>query len=357
MATGSTPRKGRGASINPDPRYLDVTREPFDDGWGADDEPAPPLRTQVTEERARTIIARNDSPDIPFRASINPYRGCEHGCIYCYARPTHAYLDLSPGLDFESRLFAKVNAAELLRTELSRPGYRPELIALGANTDPYQPIERDLEITRRVIEVLAGCHHPIAIVTKSAMVERDLDLLAPMAEKKLVRVFVSITTLDHQLARRMEPRATAPRRRVETLRRLSAAGVPVGVMFAPVIPALNDADMERVLEAAAEAGARRAGYVMIRLPLEIKDLFRDWLAQHYPLKARHVMSIIQDLQGGKDYRAEFGTRQTGTGHYAELIARRFQLSCERLGLNTGDQALSTQHFRPPTAHRNQLSLF
>jgi DNA repair photolyase len=357
MATNSTPRKGRGASISPNPRYLDATREAFDDGWAADDEPAPPLRTQVTEERARTIIVRNDSPDIPFRASINPYRGCEHGCIYCYARPTHAYLDLSPGLDFESRLVAKVNAAELLHTELSRPGYRAELIALGANTDPYQPIERDLEITRRVIEVLAACNHPLAIVTKSAMVERDLDLLAPLAEKNLVRVFVSITTLDHGLARRMEPRATAPRRRVQTLRRLSAAGVPVGVMFAPVIPALNDAEMERVLEAAAEAGARRAGYVMIRLPLEIKDLFRDWLAQHYPLKARHVMSIIQNLHGGKDYRAEFGTRRTGTGHYAELIAQRFRLSCERLGLNTGDPALSTQHFRPPAAHREQLSLF
>jgi DNA repair photolyase len=353
----SSPRKGRGASLSPDPRYLDTTREDFDDGWDGDAEPPPPLRTVVKEEKARSIIARNDSPDIPFRASINPYRGCEHGCIYCYARPTHAYLDLSPGVDFESRLFAKANAADLLRAELGRPGYRPELIALGANTDPYQPIERLRLITRRVIEVLAECNHPLGIVTKSALVERDIDLLAPMAARNLVNVFVSITTLDHELARRMEPRATAPRRRIETLRRLSAAGIPVGVMFAPVIPALNDSDMERVLAAAAGAGARHAGYVMIRLPLEIKDLFRDWLEKHYPLKAAHVMSVIRDLREGRDYRADFATRQTGTGPYAALVQRRFRLACERLGLNRNNPRPTDALFTPPSAHRDQLSLF
>lgn len=357
MKRDPSPRKGRGASLSPDPRYLGTTREDFDDGWEADTEPPPPLRTTVTEERARSIIARNDSPDIPFRASVNPYRGCEHGCIYCYARPTHAYLDLSPGIDFESRLYAKTNAHDLLRAELGRPGYRPELIALGANTDPYQPIERQRMITRRIIEVLAECSHPLGIVTKSALVERDIDLLAPMAARNLAYVFLSVTTLDHELARRMEPRATAPRRRIEAVRRLSAAGIPVGVMFAPVIPVLNDSHMERVLEAAAGAGARYAGYVMIRLPLEIKDLFRDWLAKHYPLKAEHVMSVIRDLREGRDYRADFATRQTGTGHYAALVQRRFRLACERLGLNREDPRPTVALFTPPPAHREQLLLF
>jgi len=356
-SSNMTPRKGRGATFSPDPRYLESTRETFDDGWAADEEALPPLQTHVTEERARSIIAHNDSPDIPFRSSINPYRGCEHGCVYCYARPTHAYLDLSPGLDFETRLFAKVNAAELLREELSKPGYHPELISLGANTDPYQPIERKYEITRQIIEVLAECKHPFSIVTKSWMVERDLDLLAPMAEKNLVEVYVSITTLDHQLARRLEPRATAPRRRVETVRRLSAAGISVGVMFAPVIPVLNDNEMERVLEAAAEAGARYAGYVMIRLPHETKDLFRDWLATHVPLKARHVMSIIQDLRGGKDYDSKFGTRQVGVGHYATLTQKRFQLACERLGLNKSAHDMDHTQFRPPLRAGPQYELF
>lgn len=349
--------KGRGATISPEPRYVDTTREAFDDGWGTEDETPSPLATHVTEEQARSIIARNDSPDIPFRASINPYRGCEHGCVYCYARPTHAYLDLSPGIDFESRLFAKVNAADLLRAELSRTGYRPELIALGANTDPYQPIERRYAITRRIIEVLAECDHPFSIVTKSALVERDIDLLGPLAARGLVQVYVSITGLKHELARRMEPRAAAPRRRVETVRRLTDAGIPVGVMFAPVIPALNDSDLERVLEAAAEAGARYAGYVIIRLPHEIRDLFKDWLAVHYPLKASHVMNVIRDLRGGKEYDSTFGVRQRGIGQYAALIARRFELACARLGLNKSEPQVNVSLFRPPATPRGQLTLF
>jgi len=355
--TKMIPRKGRCATFSPDPRYLAETREAFDDGWNQDDETPPALRTTVTEERARSIIAHNESPDIPFRSSINPYRGCEHGCIYCYARPSHAYLDLSRGLDFENKLFAKANAAELLRVELSKPGYRPEMISIGANTDPFQPIERKWQITRQIIQVLAQCNHPFSIVTKSCLVERDIDLLAPMAKKNLVEVYVSITSLDHQLARRHEPRATAPRRRVETVRRLSETGIPVGVMFAPVIPTLNDQDMERVLEASAEAGARFAGYVMIRLPHEIKDLFRDWLTQHAPLKAKRVMSIIRDLRGGKDYDAQFGVRQTGVGHYAELIAKRFRLACDRLGLNESGHCLDTTEFQPPTRFGDQVQLF
>lgn len=353
----SIPRKGRGASFNPHPRYLAEIREAFDDGWTEADESQPPLPTTVTVERARTIISRNDSPDVPFTASINPYRGCEHGCIYCYARPTHAYLDLSPGLDFESKLFAKTNAAELLRQELRRPGYRCESISLGANTDPYQPIERQYRITRAIIEVLADCHHPLTIVTKSSLVERDLDLLAPMAERDLVEVYVSITTLDHALARRMEPRATAPKRRIETLQRLSNAGVPTGVMFAPVIPILNDGEMERVLETASSAGARFAGYVIVRLPHEIKDLFRQWLEDHEPAKAEHVMNRIRDLRGGKENDPQFGSRMTGTGIYAQLIHRRFELACKRLGLNESKHTLDSTQFRAPESNDGQISLF
>ncbi len=359
--------KGRGAATRPDPRFLAESREAVDDGWepervngegsgsGADD--PPPLRTIVTEEHARSIIAHNDSPDIPFRASINPYRGCEHGCVYCYARPTHAYLDLSPGLDFESRLFAKTNAAELLRRELRKPGYRCEWISLGANTDPYQPIERRLRITRGVIEVLAECEHPFAIVTKSALVERDIDLLAPMAAKNLVEVYISITSLDNELARRLEPRATAPQRRIDALRTLSAAGIPCGVMFAPVIPALNDRHMEQVLDAAAAAGARHAGYVMLRLPHEIKDLFKDWLERHAPLRAAHVMSLVRQIRDGRDNDPQFGSRMRGSGEFAALIERRFRLACERLGLNKSRHEFDTGRFRPPQAAGDQFSLF
>ena len=303
-APGAPPSRGRGATFNPANRYRDRAREAYDDGWPTDADEAgqdAAPRTTVTIQRARTIIARNDSPDIPFSQSINPYQGCEHGCIYCYARPTHAYLDLSPGVDFETRLFAKPNAPDLLRRELAKPGYRCDPIALGTNTDPYQPIERELRITRAILEVLAAHEHPFTIVTKSALVERDLDIIAPMAAKRMARVYLSITTLDRDLARRMEPRAAAPQRRLQALEALARAGVPVGVMVAPIIPQLNDRDLEAILEAAAAAGARSAGYVLVRLPLEVAPLFRDWLAAHYPERSQHVMSLIRQMRGGRDY--------------------------------------------------------
>lgn len=351
------PHKGRGAAFNPNPRYLDERRETVDDGWGSGELSSAPLSTVVTEERARSIIAHNRSPDIPFQQSINPYRGCEHGCVYCYARPSHAYLDLSPGLDFETKLFAKTNAAELLEAELARPGYRCRLIALGANTDPYQPIERERRITRRVIEVLARCRHPVSIVTKSALVERDIDLLAAMAADNLAEVHLSITTLDNRLAAKLEPRANAPVRRVECLRRLTQAGIPVGVMFAPVIPALNDRELEAVLESAAEAGACYAGYVMLRLPHEVKDLFKQWLETHEPLKAERVMNRIRDLRSGRENDHQFGTRLRGVGIYAKLLRKRFDLACQRNGLNRSPRERETSLFAPPTsAAGRQMSL-
>lgn len=349
------PCRGRGAQSNPDPRYGEERREAIDDGWGSTDPEPPPLRTEVSIERARRILSYNDSPDIPFDRSINPYRGCEHGCVYCYARPTHAYLDLSPGLDFESRLFAKPNAAELLKRALARPGYRCRFIALGANTDPYQPIERRFRITRALIEVLAEHRHPLAIVTKSALVERDIDLLAPMAREGLAEVYLSITTLDRTLARRMEPRAAAPQRRLETLRRLSAAGIPSGVLFAPIIPALNDAELEAVLAAAAEAGARYGGYVLLRLPHEVRDLFEQWLRAHVPLQAERIMNRVRDLRGGRENDPQFGTRMRGTGIYAELIRKRFELALKRLGLARSTRQLDCTKFRPPSP--GQLTLF
>lgn len=342
------PRKGRGAVSNLQGRFERWTREAWDDGWGEPQgEESAPLKTTVEREAAKSILSRNDSPDIPFTQSINPYRGCEHGCVYCYARPTHSYLGLSPGLDFETKLFAKVNGAELLRKELSAPGYRCQVIALGAATDPYQPVERKLKVTRSILEVLAECEHPFTLVTKSALVERDLDLLAPMARKNLVRTFISITTLDHGLARRLEPRASAPARRVEAIRALMTAGVPVGVLVAPVIPFLTDSQMEAVLAAAREAGADSAGYVLLRLPHEVKDLFQEWLAVHYPLKSEHVMSLIRQLREGKENDPRFGTRMRGTGLFAQLLARRFQVACERLGLNRRAIPLDTGRFRPP----------
>jgi len=351
--------KGRGATLNLEGRFESLTREAFEDGWAvpAPADPARP-RTTVTPLTARSIIQHNASPDLPFRASINPYQGCEHGCIYCYARPSHAYLDLSPGLDFETRLFAKVNAAELLRAELARPGYRCECITIGANTDPYQPIEREWRVTRAVLEVLAKCNHPVALITKNAMVERDLDLLAPMAAKRLAQVYVSVTTLERDLARRMEPRASAPQRRVEAIRALSRAGVPTGVMVAPIVPFLTDHGIESVLEAAAEAGAIRAGYTIMRLPWELKDLFKDWLEHHYPLKAAHVMSRVRQLRGGKENDPNFGTRQTGTGLLAELLHKRFENACRRLGLNRERHGtdVDTSLFKQPGA-RGQLDLF
>ena len=357
-------RKGRGATFNPANRFRRDAREAVDDGWAApplqDDEEPAPLKTTVTIQRARTIIARNESPDIPFTQSINPYQGCEHGCVYCYARPSHAYLDLSPGLDFETKLFAKPDAAALLRAELAKPGYRCDPIALGTNTDPYQPIEREWRITRQIIEVLSECEHPLTITTKGVLVERDLDLLGPMAAKGLVRAFVSIAVLDPDLARKLDPRAPAPRRRLQIVKTLADAGVPVGVSVAPVIPQLNDKDLEAILEAAAASGARYATWIMLRLPHEVKELFRDWLAQHYPLRAAHVMSLVQQIRGGRDNDPAFGSRMRGEGQFSELIARRFKLACQRLGLNSDDRApLDTSRFRPPRPSESagQLELF
>jgi DNA repair photolyase len=350
--------KGRGAGLNPEGRFESLAREAFDDGWEqpAADDPARP-RTTVTPEQAKSIITRNDSPDVPFEYSINPYRGCEHGCSYCYSRPSHAYLELSPGLDFETRLFAKVNAAQRLREELARPGHRVSPIAIGVNTDAYQPIEREWRITRQIVEVLAECEHPCTFVTKNALIERDLDLLAPLASKNLVQAFVSVTTLDHEIARRMEPRASAPRRRLEAIRNLSAAGVPVGVMVAPVIPFLTDSELEAILEAAAEAGAQSAGYVLMRLPWELKELFRDWLQTHFPLKAAHVMSRVHQMRGGRDNDPRFGARMRGEGLLADLLARRFALACERLGLNRDRRVeLDVSRFKPPRSGP-QLDLF
>jgi DNA repair photolyase len=351
----------RGARSFMQGRFETAAREPFDDGWTPEEQEAVELKTSVTIERARSIVSHNDSPDVGFDQSINPYRGCEHGCIYCYARPSHAYLELSPGLDFETKLFAKTNAAELLREALARPGYKPSPIALGANTDCYQPIERKYRITRAILEVLAECNHPVTMVTKSALVERDLDLLAPMAKLDLVRVFVSIGTLDRELARKLEPRAASPQRRLDVLKNLSQANVPCGVMVAALIPALNDKTLEHVLEAAAAAGAAEAAYVIMRLPNELKDLFKEWLAEHYPQRAEHVISIVRQMRGGRDNDPSFGTRMTGTGNYAELIEKRFDIACRRFGLN-GHGAprrrpeLDCSRFRPP-ALGGQISLF
>ncbi|MGH8688520.1 MAG: PA0069 family radical SAM protein [Burkholderiales bacterium] len=351
----------RGALSQFPGRFESLGREAFDDGWTRDDAPLEPLATTVAIERARTIIARNDSPDVPFDQSINPYRGCEHGCIYCYARPSHAYLELSPGLDFETRLFAKTNAAERLRAELARPGYKLSPISLGANTDCYQPAERKYRITRQILEVLAECGHPLTIVTKSALVERDLDLLAPMAQRKLAKVYVSIGTLDRTLARKLEPRAASPQRRLDVVRSLNAAGVPCGVLVAALIPALNDQTLEHVLEEASKAGAREAAYVILRLPNELKDLFREWLATHYPERAEHVMSIIRQMRGGRDNDPRFGERMRGTGNYAELIAARFRIACSRLGLNghgggRRPPELDCSQFVPPSP-AGQMKLF
>src|SRR3954471_7266199 len=350
--------RGRGAVSNPDGRYEPTQRAPCDDGWGTLDEP-PPLATEVTFEKARTIITRNDSPDISFDRSINPYRGCEHGCIYCFARPTHAYQGLSPGLVFETKLFAKPNGAELLEKELSAPGYRPRTIAMGTNTDPYQPIERKFRITRGILEVLNRFSHPVGLVTKSGLVTRDLDIFAAMAERSLAKVAVSVTTLDPKLARRMEPRAATPAKRLATIRQLAEAGVPATVMVAPILPAINDHEIEDILQAAVAAGARSAGYVLLRLPHELKDLVRDWLKEHYPDKLKHVFSLVRDARGGKDYDSAWGQRMTGAGPYAWMIGRRFETACERLGLNQRRAPLRTDLFAPPAkdAKARQLSLF
>lgn len=353
--------KGRGSTGHLPGRFAVTTAQAEDDGWherDREDEIASSPATRVTEERARSIISRNQSPDIPFQQSLNPYRGCEHGCSYCFARPSHAYLDLSPGLDFETRIFAKTNAPELLRKELAKPGYRCSPIALGINTDAYQPTERKLGLTRRIIEVLAETRHPFSLITKNALVERDLDLLAPMAREHLVQVYFSITTLDNHLSARLEPRASAPHSRLRAVRRLSEAGIPVGVMFAPVIPWVNDAELEAVLEAARDAGADSAGYVLLRLPHEVSPLFRDWLQTHLPQRAEHVMSTIQQLRGGKDYDARFGKRFSGDGVYAELLARRFGLAYRRLGFDRRrHQGLDVRKFVPPRPPSPQGELF
>jgi DNA repair photolyase len=354
--------KGRGATSNAVGRFERMGREQHDDGWGSLDEELPPLRTEVAIDASRSVIAYNTSPDLPFERSINPYRGCEHGCIYCYARPSHAWLGLSPGLDFESRLLAKPDAPALLRKELAKPGYRCKPIALGVNTDTYQPIEREYRITRGILEVLAEFNHPVSLVTKSALVERDIDILAPMAAQGLAMVFVTITTLDRKLARALEPRAAAPQRRLETLRRLAEAGIPTGVMTAPVIPALNDSEMENILEAASQAGAHHAGYVLLRMPHELAVLFEDWLRLHYPLKADHVLSLIRQSRGGKDYDSAFHTRMKGQGIFAELIAKRFRLACQRLGLNVAREKFDSSIFRSPehnkeSGREKQLELF
>ena len=348
-------RRGRGAQTNASGRYEPLARIAFDDGWRSLDE-LPPFKTTVQTDATRKIITRNESPDIGFDRSINPYRGCEHGCVYCFARPTHAYLGLSPGLDFESKLFVKPEAAELLEKELSAPGYEPKVIAIGTNTDPYQPIERRYKVMRRILEVLDRANHPVGIVTKSALVLRDLDILARMAERKLAKVALSVTTLDAELARKMEPRAATPMRRLETLRRLAQVGVPTTVMVAPVIPALNDMEIERILDAAATAGVKQAGYVLLRLPLEVRDLFREWLTANYPDRVNHVFKLIRETRGGKDYDSTWGKRMKGTGPYAWMIGRRFEMACEKLGLNAAKHSLSTELFRAPKPATEQLSL-
>lgn len=351
-------QKGRGATLNLEGRYEQRQREAVDDGWGSLDEELPPRETTVTAEAARTIITRNDSPDIPFEQSINPYRGCEHGCVYCYARPAHAYLNLSPGLDFETRLFYKPDAARLLDAELRKPGYQPSMISLGSNTDPYQPVERKLGVTRAILDVLARFRHPVGIVTKgAALIGRDLDLLRDMAADGLVIVGISVTTLKPELKRTLEPRAAAPATRLRVMELLAKAGIPVMVMFSPIIPFVNDAEMETVLAAARDAGARRAGYVMLRLPHEVKDLFAAWLKVHEPLKAQHVLSLVEQMRGGRLNDPRFGARMKGEGEYAQVIARRFQLACRKLGLNEGRyRPTSAAHFRVPPAPGDQLRL-
>jgi DNA repair photolyase len=349
------PLRGRGARTNSSGRYERFAREAYDDGWAGEE--IMPLDTIVTPELAKTIISRNTSPDISFDQSINPYRGCEHGCIYCYARPNHAYAGLSPGIDFETKLFVKSNAAELLEREFKKPSYRPRTIMMGGVTDIYQPIERGYGVTRALLKVMLRWRHPVALITKSQLVLRDLDVLSELAARGLARAAISVTSLDRKLSRVMEPRAAAPHRRIEVIRQLSAAGVPVTVMTAPLIPALNDNEIEALLETAAQAGARGAGYVVLRLPLEIKDLFREWLEAHFPDRAAHVMSLVRQMRGGRDYDPEWGKRQRGEGPYAQLIAQRFATAVRRNGLNRDRTPLDHTQFRRPLESDGQLGLF
>ncbi|MER8769507.1 PA0069 family radical SAM protein [Mesorhizobium sp. M0960] len=347
--------RGRSAGINPSGRFEPVSRHVFDDGWNSLEE-LPPFKTEVQVEKPRTIITRNESPDISFDRSINPYRGCEHGCVYCFARPTHSFMGLSPGLDFESKLFAKPDAARLLDKELSRDNYQPRTIAIGTNTDPYQPIEKQYRIMREILEVLEARGHPVGIVTKSALVTRDIDILSRMAERGLAKVALSVTTLDRMLARTMEPRASTPIKRLEAIRQLSDAGIPASVMVAPIIPGLTDSEMERILDSAQAAGAREAGYVLLRLPLEVAPIFKDWLLRHYPDRYRHVMSLIRSMRDGKDYDSEWGKRMKGSGPYAWQIGRRFEIAAKRLGLNAERRSLRTDRFVPAAKATEQLML-
>ncbi|MEO0672738.1 MAG: PA0069 family radical SAM protein [Pseudomonadota bacterium] len=351
-------RRGRGARTNRAGRYEAETHEAFDDGWESLRD-LEGFKTTVQDEQVKSIIARNDSPDLSFDRSINPYRGCEHGCIYCYARPTHAYLGHSPGLDFETKLYAKKNAAERLRDELAKPGYQAASLALGAVTDPYQPIEKRYEITRELLEVLEDTGHPVGIVTKSHLVTRDIDILSRMAAKGLAKVAVSITTLDRRIARRMEPRAATPERRLDAVRALTEAGIPTSVMVAPVVPGLTDNEIEQILAGASKAGARSAGYVLLRLPLELKELFREWLVTDFPDRANRVINLLQDMHGGADYRSDFGVRQRGSGPFAQLISQRFRKALERNGMTGARLELRTDLFRKParrTEGGTQLNL-
>ena len=348
-------RRGRGAGLNPSGRFEQERREAFDDGWQSLEELAP-FTTDVQVEKPRTAITRNDSPDISFDRSINPYRGCEHGCIYCFARPTHSFMGLSAGLDFEAKLFAKPDVPKLLERELSRPDYKVRAIAIGTNTDPYQPIEREWRIMRQILEVLHKANHPVAIVTKSALITRDLDILSDMAAKGLAKGGISVTTLDRKLARTMEPRASTPTKRLEAIKALNDAGVPTAVMVAPIIPALNDHEIERILDAGHAAGAREASYVLLRLPLEVSPLFRDWLLRNYPDRYRHVMSLVRSMRGGKDYDADFGKRMKGSGPYAWQIGRRFDMTVKRLGMGRRGLPLRDDLFVRPDGGGIQLSL-
>ena len=357
-----TALKGRGAPSNTESNRFSLPRREADGDWldrieTDEDEEPPPLRTTVTQEKARTIISRNQSPDVGFDQSINAYRGCEHGCVYCFARPTHAYLGLSPGLDFESKLFVKPDAPALLEKELAAAEYEPKMIAIGTNTDPYQPIERERQIMRGILEVLEAAGHPVGIVTKSALVVRDIDILARMAKRNLVKVALSVTSLDPKLARTMEPRASTPPKRLEALRQLSEAGIPTSVLVAPVIPALNDSEIERILDASAHAGVKEASYVLLRLPLEVRDLFREWLMANYPDRYRHVFTLIREMRQGRDYDSQWGTRMKGTGPMAWMIGRRFEVACAKLGLNKKRTKLTLDHFAKPAGAGQQLNLF
>lgn len=347
--------RGRSAGINPSGRFEPVSRHVFDDGWNSLEE-LPPFKTEVQVEKPRTIITRNESPDISFDRSINPYRGCEHGCVYCFARPAHSFMGLSPGLDFEAKLFAKPDAARLLDKELSKDGYQPRTIAIGTNTDPYQPIEKQYRIMREILEVLEARGHPVGIVTKSHLVTRDIDILSRMAERGLAKVALSVTTMDRMLARTMEPRASTPTKRLEAIRQLSDAGIPASVMVAPIIPGLTDQEMERILDSARAAGAREAGYVILRLPLEVAPIFKDWLLRHYPDRYRHVMSLIRSMRDGKDYDSEWGKRMKGAGPYAWQIGRRFEITAKRLGLNAERRTLRTDQFVAAAKATEQLML-